>query len=327
MEYRTRTAFHPVERRRWKGGWLWSRLRLYDLYTLAIVAIYSVLAIALYPAVEDATFWLLLNGVVSMLVLLLAWADRPGAPAWIRWAHWFYLVPTIYLMYQQVHAYVPVVNPKLYDDLLIRWDYVLFGVHPTHWIARFAHPVLTEYLQTAYMLFYFLPLICAAELFRQRRMEALMMLARTLAFGFYVSYLCYFALPAIGPRFTLHEFARLDEELPGVWLTPIWRAYVNAGGGISAGAEQPERSVHRDCMPSGHTMMTLLTVVLAFRFRVRVRWVLAVLGASLIVATVYLRYHYVVDLLAGGVCALMVLWAEPRLARWIEQRLLPRAEQ
>lgn len=315
----------PARLRRWR----WYG---HDLYTLALLGIYSILGIAFYPAVEKASAWLLLNAVVAMVIVGLAWADRPGSPRWVRLLHWLYIAPVIYLMYQEVHAYVPAVNPRLYDELLIAWDLALFGTHPTHWLARFAHPLLTEYLQTAYMLFYFLPLIHGAELLWRRRFHDAAELARLMAFGFYVSYLCYFVLPAIGPRFTLHDFRQLDQELPGLWLTPRWRAYINAGGGIPPGAPDPEKHVHRDCMPSGHTMMTLLNLLLAFRFRSRTRWLLAVAGMSLIVATVYLRYHYVVDLLAGALCTLGVLWLEPRLHRllrrvgWIQDHLDGRLE-
>ncbi len=305
----------PIVRAQYRWKWY-----AHDIYTLALVGVYSTIGIALYPKVERASLWLLLNGLIVMLIAALAWAEGHWAPRWIRLLHWLYLPPVIYLMYQQVHAYIPVVNPQLYDELLIAWDYALFGTHPTHWIARFAHPLLTEYLQTTYMLFYFLPLIHAAELFTRGRLKAVSVLARSMALGFYVSYLCYFALPAIGPRFTLHDFHQLDAELPGLYLTPVWRAYVNAGGGIPDGVPNPEDWVHRDCMPSGHTMMTLINTVLAFRFRSRTRWLLAGLGGSLIVATVYLRYHYVVDLIAGALCALCILWLEPRLYRLLARR-------
>lgn len=303
---------HTTARSRPSTRWRWYA---HDVYTLSLVGLYSLLALLLYPWVERASLWLLVNATIAMLVTLLAWSDRPTAPQWVRLLHWLYLAPVIYVMYQQTHAYVPVVNPRLYDELLIAWDYALFGVHPTEWLARFAHPVLTEYLQTAYMLFYFLPLLHGAELLWRRHFRPAAELARVMAFGFYVSYLCYFALPAIGPRFTLHDFHALDRELPGLWLTPVWRRYINAGGGIPEGSPNPEDHVHRDCMPSGHTMMTLLNMALAFRFRSRSRWLIALLGCSLIVATVYLRYHYVVDLLAGAACAAAVLWLEPKVYR------------
>ncbi len=308
-----RRVSHPHSLRRW-------RWYAHDLYTLALLGIYSALAIIFYVKVEQASFWLLVNVLIAMLIALLVWTDRDSTPRWIRLLHWFYLPPVIYVMYQQVHAYIPVLNPHLYDDLLIAWDYALFGTHPTHWLARFAHPLLTEYLQTTYVLFYFLPIIHATELLRRRRLEEISKLARLMSFGFYASYLAYFALPAIGPRFTLHDFHNLDKELPGLWLTPTWRAHVNAGGGIPEGASRPEAWVHRDCMPSGHTMLTLINIFLAFRFRSCTRWLLLLLGGSLIVATVYLRYHYVVDLIAGALCALIVLWIEPRIYRFLARK-------
>ena len=81
---------------------------------------------------------------------------------------------------------------------------------------------------------------------------------------FFVSYLLYFFMPAIGPRFTVHEFGSLNAELPGLWLTNTFRDMVNAGGGVFPGTENPAEIINRDCMPSGHTMMTFITIILAF---------------------------------------------------------------
>jgi membrane-associated phospholipid phosphatase len=52
-----------------------------------------------------------------------------------------------------------------------------------------------------------------------------------------------------------------------------------------------------------------------------VRWFVTVTGALLILATVYQRYHYVVDLLAGALFMLFCVWSAPRLNRWIVTRL------
>jgi membrane-associated phospholipid phosphatase len=72
----------------------------------------------------------------------------------------------------------------------------------------------------------------------------------------------------------------------------------------------PALQMHRNCMPSGHTMMTLMNMILAFRYRSKLRWVFLVMGLSLIFATVYLRYHYVVDVLAGIILAFVALGLE-----------------
>lgn len=56
----------------------------------------------------------------------------------------------------------------------------------------------------------------------------------------------------------------------------------------------------RDCFPSGHTLVAYLTVVLAYRY-LRSRFLLFLVWSVLLAfSTVYLRYHYVVDILAGA---------------------------
>jgi membrane-associated phospholipid phosphatase len=140
-------------------------------------------------------------------------------------------------------------------------------------------------------------------------------------FGYYLSYLGYVAFPAIGPRFTLHAFEQTDAELPGLFATEALREYTNAGESIPSGTPSPERVVQRDAFPSGHTQMTLMVIVLAFYYRAGSRWYLGVVGTLLIVATVYLRYHYVVDLAAGALLAAATMFLSAPLQRWL--RALP----
>ncbi|MCX8050891.1 MAG: phosphatase PAP2 family protein [Chlorobi bacterium] len=291
-----------------------------DWYTLGIMAIYSLLALVFYPIVPKATTILVTNALLATAIIAIAWLAQVVEHRAVQLLRFFYVIPMVYPMYQQSQLLVPSLHPHDYDALLIAWDRALFGVDPTRWIAQFAHPLLTEYLQICYVSFYLLPIAVALSFFRQGRGATMLEFGRMIVFGFYVSYLAYFALPAIGPRFTLHDFSRLDQELPGVWLTPYLRALVNEGGGIEPGEPFPERVVNRDCFPSGHTMMTLLTIVLAWRKRSPIRLLVTIVGSSLIVATVYLRYHYVVDLIAGAICALAMLWLEPRVYRWLVEK-------
>jgi membrane-associated phospholipid phosphatase len=81
------------------------------------------------------------------------------------------------------------------------------------------------------------------------------------------------------------------------------------------------RPIHRDCFPSLHTAVSTLTSLWAWRTRRlhRLGSVVATiylpLNAALWFATVYLRYHWVVDLLAGWLLAVAVAWAIPPVAR------------
>ena len=59
--------------------------------------------------------------------------------------------------------------------------------------------------------------------------------------------------------------------------------------------------------------MTFLTMFYARRFHKKYYYLLLVIGASLIFSTVYLRYHYVIDVIGGLAMAALVILTAPYL--------------
>lgn len=283
----------------------------YDVYVVIVMAVYCILAIVYYPSVPGALAVLQQDIIITIAIvaLVLVWTiTEHGLFGMLRR---FYVIPVIYLMYDQVHVFVRAVHPVDYDDLLIEADRWLFGTDPTVWLAQWSFPALTEYLQVCYFLFYLLPIMHAVELWRRHDMDRLDTFARAMTFCYFISYLAYFVMPAIGPRFTIHDFSLINTDLPGLLFTPVLRDLIDVGGGIGRGVVDPALVVNRDCMPSGHTWLTLVNIILGFRFRSKFRWVFFLIGGSLIFSTVYLRYHYVVDLIVGALLAVVTLRLEP----------------
>jgi membrane-associated phospholipid phosphatase len=58
--------------------------------------------------------------------------------------------------------------------------------------------------------------------------------------------------------------------------------------------------------------------------RLAVRWPVTAVGALLVFATMYLRYHYVVDVIAGAALAAVAIWLLPAAWEWIVTRLRTR---
>jgi membrane-associated phospholipid phosphatase len=132
-------------------------------------------------------------------------------------------------------------------------------------------------------------------------------------FSLFASYLLYLVLPAIGPRFTLHDFSKTSIELPGLYLAEFFRYLVNTGGGIMPGSLDPSAVVNRDCMPSGHTWITMVNIIMAFKYNSKYKWIFLIIGSGLIFGTVYLRYHYVIDLIASFVFVGLTIYFEPKI--------------
>jgi membrane-associated phospholipid phosphatase len=256
------------------------------------------------------------------IALAVTWRSQSDQPA-ARLAHDWCPAPAFYVLYLSVGALNAAVNgSNLADGALIAIDRWLLRLDPTVWLSGVAHPALTEVLQAAYTGFYPLLLLVGAQLYARADHRAFRAYVFTLALGFSISFAGYLLVPAVGPRFTLHDARALPDELPGLLLTPWLRAFVDAGG-LSAGPADPAAAFvpNPDAFPSGHTMMTLIAVWFAWRRRTPARRAVALWGGMIVAATVYLRYHYVVDVVAGVVLAAACIGATPPLHRLVARRV------
>lgn len=74
-----------------------------------------------------------------------------------------------------------------------------------------------------------------------------------------------------------------------------------------------------DCFPSMHTCCTMLMGWIAFRHVRKLFWWLLPMIVSMPLACVYLRYHYVVDVLAGLALAVVMAKVTPRFTHGPEE--------
>lgn len=293
-----------------------------DWYFLGMIVFYTVFLLIFAHRIEQAFMLLLQNVFLAITIVSIATLGKYRSGSLFVTIHRYYHLPIIYVIFMQVFVYVGIVNPHDYDQVLKSWDYALFGVNPTEWLQQYSFPALTEFLQIAYVLFYFHAFAQSIELNFRGHHEEAESVTRAIVFGFLLSYVAYFFMPAIGPRFSVHEYSSIFSELPGLWVTDTLRNIIDTSDGFRDTTLAPAMQMHRNCMPSGHTMMTLMNMILAFRYRSTLRWVFLFLGLSLIIATVYLRYHYVVDVLAGIALAFLALILESKVHSFLKSRSL-----
>ncbi len=220
----------------------------------------------------------------------------------------WYPVVLIPLTYKELEYLIPRLHPRDYDWPLARIDYSLFGVHPTVWLERLEQPVISELLQIAYSLYYFLPVALGFVLWRSRRFEAFHFFVFILAVGFYLSYLGYVIVPAIGPRFVLADLQ--SGPLTGVLFFDCVRRTLDSAEGVT-----------RDCFPSGHTELTLLVLYYAKRFSRPLFLAMLPIALAIIMGTVYLRYHYVIDVIAGALLAIVIIAVARPVHKWLGGRI------
>ena len=215
-------------------------------------------------------------------------------------------VIAVILIFDSLGGLIRYINPITYDHLLIRLDYIIFKAHPTIVLERFTTPVITELLQFAYISYYFLPVILGVTLKIKGKDAEFNKSIFLIILCFFLSYIGYILVPAIGPRFTMNHLQSF--ELHGVFLRDIIDSALNTLEGIK-----------RDAFPSGHTAVTLVVLYLACRFQRALFWVFLPVVMALIVATVYLRYHYVIDVIAGVLLSVFSIYIGEKYYNWWER--------
>ncbi len=291
-------------------------LNVFDLCAVIFYLFLIFMNLIFHERVVHTISLLTIEILMIIFVFIVAYQDYKQNNSFWRNIHIWYLAPMIFITFKQLYFLVHPIHPVDYDELLIKIDRFIFGTDPTKFLEKFSHPLLTEILQVVYTSFYLLPIIVGVDLLRSKKYDEFEFAAFLIVYGFFLSYLGYFSMPAVGPRFTLHNFFNIDNELPGLFLTPFLREFVNIGESIPKGTINPHELVQRDVFPSGHTQMTLLTMYAAVEFNSRTKRFMLVVGSLLIFSTVYLRYHYVIDLIAGTLFAIFTLWSGRKIYRW-----------
>jgi membrane-associated phospholipid phosphatase len=226
-------------------------------------------------------------------------ARWPDPPLFVRVADDFHILASILLIFENLGPLIRAVSPVDRDGWLIAADRALTGTDPTRALEAISTPLLSDVLIVFYALFFFHPLLLAALIWIEDR-KALgragpdfHRAAFLIVLAFYVSYAGYFLVPAVGPRYTVSH------------LGPLPRGPVSAA--IDGTLDRLETN-KRDVFPSGHTMVTFAVVLLAARRSRKLALAFLFFAIPLWLATVYGRYHYLVDVLAGFALTPPVFW-------------------
>lgn len=199
-------------------------------------------------------------------------------------SHWY---PTLLFLFffEEIGLIVHAIFPGWFDEYLIKADYAMFGAHPTVWIEQFSNYWLNEYMQLVYTSYFLLTIGLGAYLWiRNRREEFAVFIASTCA-AYYLCYVVFVLFPIESPHHTLRHLQHV--ELSGGPFT----AFINL-------IEKHGR-VHGGAFPSAHVAGSVVVLISAWRFARRIGYWLTPIVISICVATVYGRYHYVMDVFAG----------------------------
>jgi membrane-associated phospholipid phosphatase len=279
------------------------RFNLPDGLTILFISLILMLVLLLYPRFPNGPLLLAGFGFLLLLAFIISEARlRWSSIKAVRVICDFSPIFFITLIFEMLGWITPYVRPDI-DDLLTRIDLAIFGVHPTVWLERFFTAWAADLFAMAYVSYYFIPLVLIIILYLKGSEEEFSITLSTLLLGYYLCFAAYVALPAVGPRFTLASLQHIPVQ----------------GGAISTWIINTLNALEgnqRDCFPSGHTQTVLIALWFAFKYKRPLLWVYLPFTTALILSTVYLRYHYVIDVIAGIAYAGITVLLGAMLRTW-----------
>ncbi|MFP6892799.1 MAG: phosphatase PAP2 family protein [Opitutales bacterium] len=242
------------------------------------------------------------------LVYLAFIVVNAGLIAWNKLrecrASWFgrllYYPIVFNLVFSHMKQAIPRINQGSWDEALQRVDNAMVGGNLSLKMEPLATPWLTEVFSLSYILFFPYIVLCIVHYFRSG-----LDLCRTFTVGLFtiygIGFLGYSLIPAMGPH--LHAPGQFTVPLQG-WVLTVWNARLVEFG-----------SSHVDVFPSLHCAVSCYLLVFD-REHCPGRFKVCLLPCVLLwISTIYLRYHYLVDLICGFALAAFALWLAGKYSR------------
>jgi membrane-associated phospholipid phosphatase len=257
----------------------------FEWLTFAYLAWLNAIVLICHRNIAHPLRHLAIQSAIATAIALIVTTSRASESRLLHFARHWYPLPLYIFFFEELQSLVHAIFPRWFDSGLIAFDHALFGVHPSVWLAQFANPALNDYMQFAYMTYFLYLVILPTILYLKRDFAAFWTVMLSTALAHYSVYVIAVIFPIESPFFSL---ASLNQtQLAGGYATHLIELIEHFG------------RVHGAAFPSAHVAGSMVAILASWRYRRWLFWLCLPLFVSMCIATVYGRYHYAADVLAG----------------------------
>lgn len=281
-----------------RPGALWPLDKLFMAYSAITICL-----LGLAARHDSFALVLILEHVAAVGLLIVL--SRNASPTMQFLRHWS-LLAYLPFCYKQVPYLITTLKLPSADPMLAHWDAAIWKVDPIFSLSLMLNRPLVEFLQVVYSLFIPGTIVLGVMMWLRLSKQGFRLGTFQIAATFLISYLGYVLVPARGPRFM--DYVAHYQPLQGLWTFHYLQRLLDTMEGLQY-----------DCFPSGHVAVVLVGCYVAWKISRPFFYGFAVFAACISFSTMYLRYHYVIDVMAGIVLAITVIAVGP----WVYRRLDP----
>lgn len=260
-----------------------------DLFCLGIIIVFYILAFNKTPyKIQPLIHFIVLLGIV---VLMSQLRSKNKFGSWQQVFNLAYPAFFIVGMFETFFMILPYFNSTLFDELMAKIDFWIFGLNPTVWLEGWTHPVLTDLFYLFYIVYFPMPLFIIIWLLRKKMFNKVGEAVFIYSFTYFGAYFIYFLVPVQGPRFFLKDLQTISLE--GIILAEPISKIIDF--------LEPNKL---DAFPSLHTSVIMITMFICFRHHKKMFFAFTPIAVGILISLVYCRYHYFIDMFVGLVWAI-----------------------
>jgi membrane-associated phospholipid phosphatase len=278
-------------------------LRAADALILGSLFFFSLLSVLFFKRVESWWILVLKNITVGIVYIVLnRLSDRTSGEFWKFFLRMMPVVLAYAYLFGAVDKLQMIFHNRWFDDDILAFEQMLFGVQVNVWLQRMYSAPLTEWMMFSYVVYIPLyPVLCGIIYMRhgERAMEDYFF---TLGLTNILCDIGFILFPVASPMY--HSVRNsFTVPLDGYFFTclgELIRAHLHFAGGS---------------IPSPHTAAATIMWAMAYRYHRTLFWILSPVVLTLYCSTFYCRYHYITDAVAGILTAFLALAAAPLLIK------------
>lgn len=270
---------------------------LNDKFTLGYLITVLVIILLFFRNISDGAVFVFSHlFVIGIIFLLIFLFEKSPDNKIIKFFRFWYPVILWTFLYEETGRLNHVFFKENLDPFFQNVEFAIFKSQPSIWLAeKFNYVWLKESLHFFYFSYYLLVPIFGFMLYRKDLEEFCRFIFVT-SFTFYFCYLIYIFLPVVGPL--IWELPKME----GKMFVPLMNF-------IYAHFEKPGAA-----FPSSHVAVALIVVFFSHKYSRKLFFFFLIDVIFLAIATVYCRFHYVIDVIAGIFTAVGCYYSALRLS-------------
>ena len=249
--------------------------------------LYAMLIAALRPIAPEMKLLIFtLNPAVILWFCLFAWTQRHGNSVILDRVRDWYPVPLILLAFREMGWMALPHTSRAFENYWLVWDQRLLNEWGLKTFIESVGPLLPNLLELSYLLVYVMPIVTVAVFYLNGVRERLDDVYTILLVGTLSAYAMYPFFPSEPPR-TVYPLT----DLPMMSALRQLNLFFVGNYGI-----------HTSVFPSGHSAAAFSAAFAVIKLLPESRWLgrtFLVLAVLIGIATIYGRYHFAIDAVAG----------------------------